>query len=361
VLTFGEALNSSVEEFMHLLTRPAAVLGLLALSVVPAQAAVTPPPASGPGGKVVITSCLVMFALKSSGSSATNAGMFNTDRRSEVTVTKVFELAGFDTTAFQRVTDQMCGGAPAALTAAGYEVVAPNTDHYSWQDALERGKDSPKEEKANGTEYRVYAPTGARIIDPLVVGGMAASRLTWSETTMGNHLSAKPVNIIYTVDFASLQDQNRRSQVANQNTARLTASVNLTVGATVVSYDASEDNVRCTVLGASRAAREQPYCMLKKNQRVEGTYSTDSTTSRRFADAIVSVEEKGQGVGGVALGAANALALVAGSRRRSLEIFTVTVDPSKYEEAAQSGAAEVLTNAMRWIHEPETRPRRGRR
>jgi hypothetical protein len=222
-----------VEEFMPLLTRPAAVLGLLALSVIPAQAALTPPPAKGPGGKVVITSCLVMFALKSSGSSATNAGMFNTDNRSEVTVTKVYELSGFDTTSFQRVTDQMCGGAPAALTAAGYEVVSPNTDHYSWKDALERGKAGPLEEKANGTEYRVYAPTGATIIDPMVVGGMGAQRLTWSETTMGNHLNAKPVNIIYTVDFVALQDQNRRSRVADQNTARLTASVNLTVGATV--------------------------------------------------------------------------------------------------------------------------------
>lgn len=346
---------------MKVFARPTAVLGLLALSVAPLQAAVTPAPAVPPGGKVVITSCLVMFALKSSGSSATNAGMFNTERRSEVTLTKVYELAGFDTTAFQRVTDQMCGGAPAALTAAGYEVVAPNTGHYSWQDALERGKDGPLEEKANGTEYRVYSPTGARIIDPMVVGGMAASRLMWSETTMGNHLGAKPVNIIFTVDFASLQDQNRRSRVADQNTANLRATVNLTVGATVVSYDASENNVKCTVLGASRAAREQPYCMLKGNLRTEGTYSTDSTSSRRYADAVVSVEEKSQGVGGVALGAANALAMVAGSRRRNLEMYTVTVDPAKYEAAAMSGAAEVLTAAMRWIHEPETRPARRRR
>ncbi len=346
---------------MPLLTRPAAVLGLLALSVIPAQAALTPPPAKGPGGKVVITSCLVMFALKSSGSSATNAGMFNTDNRSEVTVTKVYELSGFDTTSFQRVTDQMCGGAPAALTAAGYEVVSPNTDHYSWKDALERGKAGPLEEKANGTEYRVYAPTGATIIDPMVVGGMGAQRLTWSETTMGNHLNAKPVNIIYTVDFVALQDQNRRSRVADQNTARLTASVNLTVGATVISYDASEENVRCNPLGASREARAQPFCALKKNQRIEGTYSTDSSTSRRFAEPIVSVEEQSLGAAGVALGALNAVALMGGSRRQKYEEFTVTVDPAKYETAAISGAAEVLTGAMRWIHEPETRPRRGRR
>jgi hypothetical protein len=301
-----------------------------------------------------------MFALKSSGSSATNAGVFNNDRRSEVTVTKVFELAGFDTSSFQRVTDQMCGGAPAALTAAGYEVVSPNTEHYSWQDALERGKASPQEEKANGTEYRVYAPTGAKIIDPSVVGGMSAERLTWSETTMGNHLSARPVNIIYTVDFASLQDGNRRSQIANQNRTQLTASVNLTVGATVVSYDATESNVRFTVLGASRAARERPYCMLRRNQRTEGTYATDDSTSKRYADAVVSVEEQGQGVGGAALGAVNAIALIGGSRRRSIDIYTVTVDPTKYEASAMAGAADVLTAAMRWIHEPETRPRRGR-
>jgi hypothetical protein len=351
-----------VEEFMTLLTRPAAVLGLLALSVIPAQAAITPPPSTGPGGKVVITSCLVMFALKSSGSSATNAGMFNTSSRSEVTVTKVYELAGFDTTAFQRVTDEMCGGAPAALTAAGYEVVTAGiTDHYAWKDAQERGQVSPQEQKANGTEYRVYSPTGLKIVDPMVVGGMAASRLIWSETTLGNNFGAKPVNIIYTVDFAAIAAQNRRSRVADQNTANVTASVNLTVGATVISYDASEDNVRCNPLGATRQARAEPYCALRKNQRGEGTYSTDSATSRRFAEPIVSVEEVTSTAGSVAMGAANALALMAGSRRRNLEKFTVTVDPTKYEAAAMSGAAEVLTNAMRWIHEPETRPRRGRR
>jgi len=352
-----------MEEFMQLLTRPAALLALLALSVAPVQATVTPPPATGPGGKVIITSCLVMFALKSSGSSATNAGMFNTDNRSEVTVAKVYELAGFDTTAFQRVTDQMCGGAPAALTAAGYEVVSAGmTDHYAWKDANERGQRSPQEQKANGTEYRVYAPTGAKIIDPAIVGGMAAGRLTMSETTIGNNLGAKPVNIIYTVDFAAIEAANRRSRVADQNTASVRASVNLTVGATVVSYDASEANVRCSPMGASRQARAEPYCGLRKPvQRAEGTYSTDSATSRRFTDPIVSVEEQSLGVGGVAMGAANALALVAGSRRQKLDKFTVTVDPAKYEEAALSGAAEVLTNAMRWIYEPETRPRRGRR
>lgn len=347
---------------MKVLTRPAAVLGLLALSVAPLQATVTLPSSVPPGGKVVITSCLVMFALKSSGSSATNAGMFNTSNRSEVTVTKVYELAGFDTTAFQRVTDQMCGGAPAALTAAGYEVVTAGvSDHYAWKDSQERGQASPQEQKANGTEYRVYAPTGLKIVDPMIVGGMSAARLMWAETTLGNLFGAKPVNIIYTVDFAAIEAQNRRSRVADQNTASVSASVNLTVGATVITYDASEENVRCNPLGASREARSQPYCSLRKNQRNEGTYSTDSSTSRRFAEPIVSVEEQSKGVGGVAMGAANALALMAGSRRRELDKFTVTVDPAKYEAAAMSGAAEVLTNAMRWINEPETRPTTRRR
>jgi hypothetical protein len=351
-----------VEEFMRLLTRPAALLSLLSFSVIPAQAAMTPPPASGPGGKVVITSCLVMFALKSRGSSATNAGMFNNESRSEVTVTKIYELAGFDTTAFQRVTDEMCGGAPAALTAAGYEVVTAGvTDHYAWKDAQERGQASPQEQKANGTEYRVYAQTGVKIVDPTIVGGMAIGRLTWDETTLGNNFGAKPVNIIYTVDFAAIEAAGRRTRLQDQNTASVSATVNLTVGATVISYDASEDNVRCNPLGASREARAQPYCALRKNQRFEGTYSTDSATSRRFPEPIVSVEEITSTAGSVAMGAANALALMAGSRRQKLDKFTVTVDPAKYEASAVAGAAEVLTGAMRWIHEPETRPRRGRR
>lgn len=347
---------------MPLSFRPSALLGLLAFSVIPAQAAVTPTPTAGPGGKVVITSCLVMFALKSRGSSSTNAGMFNTSSRSEVTVTKIYELAGFDTTAFQRVTDEMCGGAPAALTAAGYEVVSAGvTDHFAWKDAQERGQTSPQEQKANGTEYRVYAPTGTRIVEPAIVGGMAMGRLMMDETTLGNAFGAKPVNIVYTVDFAAIEAAGRRTRVADQNTASVTASVNLTVGATVISYDASEENVRCGPMGASREARTQPYCGLRKNQRNEGTYSTDSAATRRYAEAIVSVVEQDQGVGGAVAGAANALALMTGGRRRNLDKFTVTVDPAKYETSAKAGAADVLTAAMRWIHEPESRPRQRRR
>lgn len=357
---------------MPLSLRPAALLGLLAFSFIPAEAALTVPatpariptgtfsfvPELAPGGKVVITSCLVMFALKSRGSSSTNAGTFNTSSRSEVTVTKIYELAGFDTTAFQRVTDDMCGGAPTALTAAGYEVVTAGvTDHYAWKDAQERGQASPQEQKANGTEYRVYAPTGVKIVDPMIVGGMAMGRLIWDETTLGNNFAAKPVNIIYTVDFAAFEAAQRRSRVQDQNRASVTASVNLSIGATVVSYDASEENVRCSPMGASRQARTEPYCGLKKNQRAEGTYSTDSASSRRFPEPIVSVVEQTSAIGGAVAGAANALALMSGGRRRNLDKFTVTVDPAKYEESAKAGAAEVLTAAMRWIHEPASRPR----
>jgi hypothetical protein len=339
------------------------VAALLAVSsALPSALSAHPGVVSGPGGKVVITSCVVMFALKSSGSSATNAGMFNTERRSEVTYTKVYELAGFDTTAFQRVTDQMCGSAPAALTAAGYEVVTDGvTDHYMWKDSQERGQASPQEQKAGGTEYRVYSQTGLKIVDPTVVGGMASARLLWAETTIGNAFGAKPVNIMYTVDFAAIEAANRRSRMADRNTASVEASVSLTVGATVTSYDAGGDNVRCSPMGPSREARTRQYCSLRKNQREEGTYATDSTTSRRFPEPIVSVEEQSLGAAGVALGALNAVALLGGSRRQKFEQFTVTVDPAKYEASATAGAADVLTNAMRWIYEPETRPREGRR
>jgi len=344
-------------------TKAAALLGLISLAALPVQAVEVTRTTTPPGGKVVITSCLVMFALKSGGSSSTNAGTFNTSNRSEVTLRKVYELAGFDTTAFQRVTDEMCGGAPATLTAAGYEVVTAGVaEHYAWIDAQERGQTSPQEQKAGGTEYRVYAMTGQKIVDPTIVGGMAAARLMWSEATLGNNFGAQPVNIIYTVDFAAIEAEGRRSRVADQNTASVSATVNLTVGATVIAYDASEDRVRCNPLGASRQARAQPYCALKKNEtRQEGTYTTDDSTTRSFPEAIVSVEEQNLGVGGVAMGAANALALLGGSRRNKLERFTVTVDPTQYEAAAMAGAAGVLTDAMRWINEPESRPRRGRR
>lgn len=345
--------------------RSAAALALLALASTPLLATDVTRPQTAPGGKVVITSCAVMFGLKSSGSSATRAGAFNTDRRSEVTLTKVYEMAGVDTSSFQRITDDMCGGAPAALTAAGYEVVTEGLrEHYAWQDSQERGQTSPRKQKAGDTEYQVFAPTGLKIVDPFVVGGMAQGRLVWNETTLGNALNAKPVSILFTVDFAELQATNTRGRMRDQDAAVVTASVALTVGASVASYDASEGNVKCGPLGPTREQRNKPVCQLKRpRERDDNAFTADDSTSRRFPDAIVSVERQSMGVGGAVLGATNVLAGMAGSRRQQLQKYTVTVDATKYEEATTSGAAGILADAMKWIHEPESRPRpaRGRR
>ena len=330
---------------------------LLAPFAVGTAAAATPPA----GGKVFVFGCAVMFSTRSGGTSSTRPGMLNTDRnRQETSVSLVYNLAGFDSTAFQRITDQICGAAPASLTAAGYEVVTAGvTDHWAWKNAVEKGGVSPDAKGIGNVKAVVYAPTGQKVMVAEALGAAGSVAMIGAETTIGVAIGARPVSLLYTVDFADVQALNARGRLRDQDLAQVTASIRLSIGLTAVSYDPTES--RCTVRGAFGEARNQQMCGLKKMEtRLDNVYVTDDSTERRFADPIVSVNRTSTGAAGAALAAANVLSVLGGGGTASYKQFDVVVDPAKYEAAALEGARGLITPAMQWIDNPASRPRRRR-
>jgi len=327
----------------------------------PLRAESTPAVVSPPGGKVFVFGCAVQFSTKSGATSATRPGMLNTDRnRRETSVSMVYQLAGVDSSAYQRLTDEICAGAPAALTAAGFEVVTAGvSDHWAFQQAVEKGGASPDERGIGNVKAVVYAPTGQKVIVPEALGPSAGPTMISSETTIGVALGARPVSLFYTVDFAEVTGE-RRGRFRDQDVAEVKANLRITIGLTAVSYDPTES--RCGPRGAFGEARNQQACMLKKyDSRTDNVYTTTDSTERQFTDPIVSVERTSLGAAGAALAAANVLSVLGGGGTASYKLFTVTVDPAKYEAAVREGASGLIAPAMKWITEPESRPRRGRR
>lgn len=326
------------------------------LAVPPAGrlGAMTPPPP--PGGKVFVFSCAVMFATQSRGSSANRPNAPQRDIQQGVRSSKgrEYNLGGHDSTAFQRITDQICAGAPGELAAAGYEVVTEGVaEHYAYRKALGSGQDSPQRQGSEGSSYLAYAPTGQKIMDAFVAGAGKSIGLVQGEVTMGVKLGARPVTLLYAVDFADLEADK----------GQVSAEVALSVGLTVVNYDPTQS--RCTKMSPFGEWKNFEFCNPKKGDtRLDGTYALDAAEERPTAEPIVSVEEY-KDAGTRLVTAVSVLSIVADRGRSagvaSYKKFAVTVDPAKYEAAAISGAKGLVAPAMRWLNEPESRPKKGRR
>ncbi len=337
-------------------------------ALVSPLAAMTPLDAA-PGGKVFISSCTVMFALKSSGGSSTRPG-FGDDRNSrvEVSVNREFNITGHDSTAFQRITDAICAGAPSELAAAGYEVMTEGvSEHYAWRRALKSAQSSPQQQGRSGSVYLAYAPTGQTITDAFVVGITKSVDIMSGEVTVGKKLGANPVSLLYSVDFADIEGA-RTGRGVRQDQARVTADLQISVGLTVSTYDVSGS--RCATGSPFGEYRGLEFCSLRNgNARNEGTYSIPDSLEARTRDPIVSVEENTSTASRVGMSVFNAAMAVAsvggggGGGFVNAKRFAVTVEPTKYETAAVEGARGLIAPAMRWINEPESRPsgRRGRR
>lgn len=314
--------------------------------------AMTPPP----GDKVFVFSCAVMFATQSRGNSATRPNGPQRDLAQGVRSSngREYSMTGHDSTAFQRITDQICAKAPGELAAAGYDVVTEGVaDHYAYRKALGSGQDSPQRQGSEGTSYLVYAPTGQKIMDAFVVGTSKYSAIVQGEMTMGVKLGAQPVTLLYTVDFADVEADK----------GEVSAEVALSVGLTIVNYDPTQS--RCTKMSPFGEWKNYEFCNPKKGDtRLDGTYALDPAQERQNKEPIVKVEEY-QDAGTRAVAVASVLSVMADRGRRAgvstYKKFTVTVDPAKYETAAIEGSKGLVAPAMRWIDEPESRPKKGRR
>jgi hypothetical protein len=296
----------------------------------------------------MVTSCTVLFAVKSSGSSATRAGLFDDKKASQVTVSSIFTMIGIDEAGYQRMTDEICKSGSAALSAAGYEVVpAVSPDEKATADYVGYGKASPINKKIADVLYVGFAPTGQGVLDPALVSGLGQFKHPYAEATVAKQAEARPVRLLYTVEFADVRGRDDKGRL-KQNSAVVTADVKVTVGGTITSYDGSKTKCYKGITG--REACTNNDAIPGPNGKALTVAATDVTS----AEPIVSVDDASSAVGQAALATVNALALLAGSRRRNVSEYAVTVDPSKYEATVVSAAAAISTENAGLLKNPPT-------
>ena len=337
---------------------------LLASAVSSVHAA--PPRGARAGGPVYVSSCAVMFGVRSSGSSSTRAGLFgNGDAgkmRIDTEVQRIYRFTGADTATFQRITDALCGGASATLTAAGYQVLTDSAKtHFIWAEKDSAGQTSPQEQNLGQTRYLVFAPQGTPIGNPMVVGGIKAVKIQGWDVTIGKQFGLRPVTILYTVDFASIEAL-KRNRLVGQNWASVTAKLAVTVGATITVPDVSD--AKCSKGAPFGKYKNREFCLAKSKMFEEGTYRTAEEEEQAFTDPITSVTESttaGQKLAEATADLTKTLSGIMGQRSAKtldIEQFDVAMDMPTYEARVLEGAKGVLTTAMAAIENPEQRKKK---
>lgn len=292
--------------------------------------------------RVAVTGCAVMFALQSSGSSATRAGLIAEKGRSDVKVTKVFRLSGTDSATMQGVTDRLCAATSEQLAAKGFDVVTSEFEaHKNYAEFQKKGTASGREFKAEGTRYVVFTPGGKPITVPALAGGMAAGSLPVTESGIVNAIKANALRAFYVVDFADITARNDKGRI-QQNTASVSAELKLAVDATLSMYDASK--FKCW----ERFGKSE--CNPADVRKAERTFTL--AEPKTFDDVVTGVEDVGSKAGKAALGALNAVAMVAGSQRAKFSEFEVTVDAAKYASRTEEGAMAALIEGVETLSKP---------
>ncbi len=297
--------------------------------------------------KVMVTSCTVLFAVKSSGSSATRAGLFDDKKASQVVVSSIFTMAGVDEAAYQRMTDEICAKGSAALTAQGYEVVPTESpDPKSTEDFRGHGKTSPINKKIADVGYVGYAPTGQKVMDPALVSGLGQFKHPYAEATIAKQADARPVRLLYTVEFADVRGRDNKGKL-KVNNAVVTADVKVSVNGTIVTYDGSKSKCYKGITGKESCTNND--AIPGPNGKAVTIAPKEEVTS---AEPIVSVDDAGSAAGKAALGAVNTLAMFAGTTRRKVSEYVVTVDPAKYEAMVVAAAAAITEENAATLKNP---------
>ena len=196
--------------------------------------------------KVALTTCQVAFATHQAGSSQTSGHFFDSrDNTVEAKISQHYYLKGVSDEQLQDIANNMCAEGERQIRAAGFDVMpfsqVQQTAEY--QELYATGKPSPFKTKINKTEYTVVAPTGYAVTDESTTnraaggfGGIAnafkqagGANASSKEATLGFKLGVAPARLMYTVDVASIT-QNEKGLMGMNKTALVEGKVNLQVG-----------------------------------------------------------------------------------------------------------------------------------
>lgn len=294
-------------------------------------------------GKVALTSCSVMFGVKSNAAAATSGGLFSQAggvTRAEAKVVVEYNLNGMDEASTQALANEICAEAEARLTTAGFDVMPASelagNAHYQAMQA--NGKPSPHEYKMPGgnTRYMVYAPAGQQLVDPryAALGGAFAAAKGQSpeqhEARMADELQVTPVRVNMLVDFASVQGDGSKAALgglASKDSAEVKADVRLAVTGEVVLRPITEYECWKSPKGG-RDCGIDPY-------KSAPAFSTGSpvVSADPFYTEVVDQTTKGEkATGAITKGMAIGAAMmgVKGGMSTSITKYGVNVEPAQY-------------------------------
>ena len=171
------------------------------------------------------------------------------------------------------------------------------------------------------------------------------SSLPVTESGIVNAIKASALRAFYVVDFADISARNDKGgRVVAQNSASVTADLKLAVDATLSMYDASK--FKCW----ERFGKSE--CNPADVRKAERSFTL--AEPKTFDDVVTNVADVGSAAGKAALGALNAVAMVAGSQRTKFSEFAVTVDGAKYASRTEEGAMAALVEGVETLSKPAT-------
>lgn len=308
-------------------------------------------------GKVVITSCNVMFAYKSNASAGTAGGLFSdvgNTRRVDEKVTVEYTLEGTDDAGFQALTEALCAEAENRVRAAGFDVVpgAELAQNENYRGIHSNAKASPFEYKAPGrdsrTRYMVFAPEGQGVYDFRYIGVGAGLGAAFKqakgespemyEGRVVDEMKASAMRINLLVDFAQLASDGHRSfgGLASKNKAKVSSDVRLSVSGDVTIKP--ESTFKCWERFGKRE------CMGDANKQPGFATANAVVSQDAFYREVRNATTTGDKIGaGVSKGLA-VLSAMGGVSSTSFDItrYSVDVDPEIY-------AAEVTKYGLGFI------------
>lgn len=190
--------------------------------------------------RVAITSCNVLFGMKTGANAQTQRGFGDSSQRMESNVSVTYELRGIEPSALQALTEQVCTDVATTLTAAGYAVV-PAAEVAAQSEFVKlhtSGKPTPYAYERAGTAYQTFAPAGQQIVDNTylartdsVLAGfkaMSTDGPMFIEARLAKALDASPVHVSVLIDFASAQGNTAKGffgRMAGNDTAKVEAKL----------------------------------------------------------------------------------------------------------------------------------------
>ena len=308
----------------------------------------------GSSNKLALTSCNVVFGVRTGGNSSTHSGMFEpTAGTLQAKIVQWYELEGVSDAQMQSITDRICADAEQQLQQAGFELMpqAQLMATSQYQELAAKGRPGPVEWEVAKSEYKVFAPTGRTVFDQRFDSGAKGIANIFKAATRSNPdaLEGKLVNelgitgahVDYIVDFASVAGRDDSKgflgRMAGQDQAEVTSTVELAISGSLKLV--TPESINCHKLGCDTYHTMWPAYKSSRPLLAGSNFYTD------VVDAESTAGKVAEGFA-TALGWLTAMAGGSGAKY-NLSKWAVQADPARYASLAEQYSQHFVTMAAK--------------